>query len=305
MKISQSLIFITMSLCLAISLTGHAKEESDRALKLAKKWQKNNGATILNPHGRVLFVYGESQPTIVCAVFALCDIAMQQGEVINTVNLGDTVRWNVNPARVGEGESMEEHLIIKPEIAGLKTSLFIATNKRSYMIELRSHENDSMGKVGFLYGGRSNGDLSGQSNGVIETAYGVSDVALLPAPPKPAPETQIITIDPTPVGEDVIAENLDFGYLIRGARVPWRPIRAYNDGVKTYIDFDQSKIKSSELPVFLVNDTNTLGGMVNYRYVKGRIIVDGLFNKASLILGVGKGKKSQKVFITRDQNNNG
>ncbi len=296
-RLIQHLVVIT--LLLATSAT-FAKDESDRALQLAKKWQGNNGTTIISPNGRILFVYGESQPTLVCAVFSLCDIGLEQGEVVNTVNLGDTVRWNVNPARVGEGDSLEEHLIVKPQSAGLRTSLFIATNRRSYMIELRSHETDSMGKVGFLYGARSGSTMpNAGTGGTVNAVYGNSDIELLPAPPKPATQPQIITVDPTPVGEEVIAENLNFAYQVSGARVAWRPIRVYDDGRRTFIDFDKDRIASNELPVFLVNDTNKLGGMVNYRYVNGRIIVDGLFDRGTLILGVGRGRKSQKITIRR------
>ncbi len=296
-RLIQHLLAVTL---LLTSLAANSKDESDRALQLAKKWQGNNGTTIISPNGRILFVYGESQPTIVCAIFSLCDIGLEQGEVVHTVNLGDTVRWSVNPARVGEGDSMEEHLIVKPQSAGLKTSLFIATNRRSYMIELRSHDTDSMGKIGFLYGARSGTQSRDSGSGVtVDAVYGNSDIALLPPPPKLATTPQIITVDPTPVGKEVIAENLNFAYQITGDRVPWRPIRVYDDGARTFIDFDKDRISSNELPVFLVNDTDKLGGMVNYRYVNGRIIVDGLFDKGTLILGVGKGRKSQKVTIRR------
>ena len=53
--------------------------------------------------------------------------------------------------------------------------------------------------------------------------------------------------------------------------------------------------------MFLVNDTDNVGGMINYRYVSGqsRMIVDGLFDKGTLMLG--KGRKAVKVFIYRDR----
>lgn len=297
---------IVLILCVQIflllaSANTLAKDEAERAMALAKKWQRHSGSPIISQNGRVLFVYGESQPTVVCAVFSLCDISMQVGEIINTVNVGDTVRWNISPARVGEGAILEEHLIIKPHAAGLRTSLFIATNRRSYMIELRSHETDSMGKIGFLYNGGSDAInlQSATQNQSLATAFGSSDIALLPPPPESDTVPERVVVETTPVGDDVIGQQLDFNYSISGARVPWRPIRVYDDGKRTFIDFDKERVSSSELPVFLVNDIDSVGAIVNYRYSNGRIVVDGLFNRGTLILGAGKSRKSQKVLIRK------
>ncbi|HFG3060330.1 TPA: TrbG/VirB9 family P-type conjugative transfer protein, partial [Escherichia coli] len=95
--------------------------------------------------------------------------------------------------------------------------------------------------------------------------------------------------------------NLDFNYKISGS-ASWKPVRVYNDGVKTIIQFPKT-ISSGETPILLV--VRKEGGlfskdetqMVNLRTQGDRTIVDGLFDKAYLVIGVGSSQ--EKVTITR------
>ena len=279
-----------------------AKGETDEALRLARKWQGDDGPVTNSSDGRVLFLFGRSRPTVVCAIFTVCDIGLEVGEVIDSVNLGDAARWDVQQARVGEPGFLTEHLVIKPLDTELRTTMFIATNRRAYMIELVSDDTDAMSKVGFLYPNSAGGARAGDGDRRRATdARGTprGDVALLP-PPDPAREGPAVVVrDTAPVGDEVVAGNLDFGYRIGSADVPWRPIRAYDDGRRTFIDLDRDRVASAELPVLLVNDTDRRGGMINYRYdtERARFVVDGLFDSASLVLG--KGGRGKKVRIRR------
>lgn len=277
-----------------------AKGETDEALRLANAWQSGDGPVTTSSDGRVLFLFGQSRPTVVCAIFTVCDIGLEPGEVIDSVNLGDAARWDVQQARVGEPGALTEHLVIKPLDTELRTTMFIATNRRAYMIELVSDDRDAMSKVGFLYpsgGARDGGIVARRAASGGGGRRG--DVELLPPPEPRSEEPTVITVDPTPVGDEVIAGNLDFGYRIGAASVPWRPIRAYDDGRRTYIDLDRDRVASGELPVLLVNDTDRRGRMINYRYdaEAARFVVDGLFDSASLVLG--KGGRGKKVSIRR------
>ena len=88
--------------------------------------------------------------------------------------------------------------------------------------------------------------------------------------------------------------NLDFAYRISGS-APWKPVRVYNDGVKTIIQMPP-KMSQTEAPSLLVlNGDEEV--MVNYRLQGDRFIVDQLFDKAILIAGVGS--KQTKITITR------
>jgi len=252
------------------------KAETNKALQKLNKWKETNGEPVIDEEGRVLFVFGESFPQVVCAPLALCDIRMQPGEEIVSVRVGDKVRWVINNARSGSGANVSEHLIVKPTSAGLVTTLFVGTNRRVYVIELVSDQTQFMSKVGFLY--NDNGDES-------DSLTSTSDVQLLPAVQNDSPPILLM-----PSGLDEPG----------GPRVAWKPIRVYDDGVKTYIDMDQKQVSARELPVFLNNDTDRRGHMINYRFVPhdARFIVDGLFDRGSLVLG--EGKKQKKVHIVRE-----
>lgn len=83
-------------------------------------------------------------------------------------------------------------------------------------------------------------------------------------------------------------------HRIEGDRVPWRPLRAFDDGRQVFIEFPPSLAQGEAPPLFL---RGADGGpeLVNYR-VRGRYyVVDRLFQTAELRLG-GK----QVVRIVRD-----
>ena len=101
--------------------------------------------------GLVTFTYGSGIPTVVCALLELTDLAFEKGESILSVQLGDSVRWNIESAISGSANDSVEHLILKPLEAGLKTSMLITTDRRTYHIRLKSTEADFMPAVVFSY----------------------------------------------------------------------------------------------------------------------------------------------------------
>lgn len=264
-----------------------AASQTSEALKLASQWQKSDVKPLLGDDGRVLFAYGLSQPHIVCAPLKLCDIALEAGELVNDVKVGDNARWVLDGAVVGTNETRIEHIIVKPKQAGLENTLFIATNRRAYSINLISHATQNMGKVGFTYN-----DRGASLPGSQDTLSGLASLYEgRPSDSKGAQEVDVLT------DRDILGSNLNFSYRISGDSVSWTPVRVYDDGIKTFIDFDVKKIQSRELPALMIYDTNALGSMVNYRVQRGRYIVDGLFDQAGLVLGVGR--KQAKVAIHR------
>ncbi len=101
--------------------------------------------------GPTLFIYGADTPTIVCAVSQLCDLALQPGEKINHIILGDPDHWRVEPAEEGPAGSETLHLIIRPISPDLESSMIVLTKTRSYHVRLQSHRRDYMLQVAFSY----------------------------------------------------------------------------------------------------------------------------------------------------------
>jgi type IV secretion system protein VirB9 len=253
------------------------------AIAIAQKWQAAS-ATGLKPvpgaDGSIRFLFGAQQPSIVCAVLQVCDIELQAGEQVNSIHLGDTARWTVEPAITGSGPAEVQHLIIKPMDVGLETSLIVTTNRRTYHIRLRSHRTEFMPRVAFTY---------------TEDALAKWDAIKT----REVKEKQERTLPQT--GEYL--GDLNFAYDVAGS-ASWKPVRVYNDGTKTIIQMPGT-MAQTEAPTLLVvrkdgglfSDDETV--MVNYRVQGNRYIVDSVFDKAVLIAGVGSGQ--DRVTITRGQ----
>ena len=251
------------------------------AIAIAKRWEAG-ASTGLNPvpgsNGAIHFLYGAQQPSIVCAVLQVCDVSLQAGELVNSIHLGDTARWTVEPAITGSGPAETQHLIIKPMDVGLETSLVVTTNRRTYHFKLRSHRTQYMPQVAFTY---------------PEDALAKWDFIRS----RETQEREQKTIPQT--GEYL--GDLNFDYDLDGDAA-WMPVRVFNDGSKTILQMPKA-MAQTEAPTLLVlrkegglfTDDETV--MVNYRVQGDRYIVDTVFDKAILIAGVGDGQ--DRVTITR------
>ncbi|HVJ34872.1 MAG TPA: P-type conjugative transfer protein TrbG [Terriglobia bacterium] len=185
------------------------------------------------------------------------DIALQAGEGLIAVSAGDTVRWVVGDTTSGSGASKQVHVLVKPVAPDLKTNLVIMTDRRSYHLALESTEHTSMAAISWV--------------------YPRDDLIALQAQNK---EAQVAE----PVASGLALENLRFRYEITGDSPPWRPLRAFDDGAKVYIEFPERIDQGEAPPLFVVGPT---GGneLVNYRMRQNYYIIDRLFAAAELRLG--------------------
>ena len=253
------------------------------AIDIAERWKASSETAIrpvTGPDGAIQFPFGVSQVSVVCAVLQVCDIELEPGEQVNNINVGDT-RWNVEPAITGYGEREVQHLVVKPLDVGLDTSMVVTTNRRTYHFRLRSHRTKFMPHVTFMY----------------------PDQAMKKWETIRAREEKEIQGKTLETGEYL--GNLDFHYKIEGTS-SWKPVRVYNDGVKTIIQMP-STMSQTEAPTLLVlrgKDSILPWGkdaeevMVNYRVQGDRYIVDTIFDKAILIAGVGS--RQDRVTISRE-----
>lgn len=238
-----------------------------KGVDISAQWRGQTGLVTKGPDGKVIFLYGEVQPSVICSPLQVCDIELQGGEIVRDVLVGDTVRWKVEPATSGATGGQAIHLIVKPTEPGLVTSMVVTTSRRTYHIQLKSHPTQYMARVGFDY---------------------PEDVSTRMADINARIEASTIP------GAGVPADQLNFGYSISGSA--WfRPTRVYTDGTKTYIQFPKSAA-AREAPVLFV----VSGGqnrIVNYRMKSNMMIVDFAIDKAILLSGVGWDQ--EKITIKR------
>jgi type IV secretion system protein VirB9 len=253
-------------------------EKEKAAIAIAKTWQRGEAMTanpVVGPDGSIEFLFGAEQPSIVAAVMQITDIELQAGETITSVNLGDSVRWQVQPAVSGSDTT---HILVRPRQVGLDTSMVVTTDKRTYHIRLRSHRSEYMPRVRFNY---------------IEDALKKWDAIKTTAKAKREADT-------IPETNEYLGD-LDFNYTVVG-KASWKPVRVYNDSTKTIIEMPDT-LRQKEAPTLLVvrKEGRLLQKedqvMVNYRVQRGRYIVDAVFDQAVMIVGVGGNQ--EKVTITR------
>jgi type IV secretory pathway VirB9-like protein len=96
-----------------------------------------------------------------------------------------------------------------------------------------------------------------------------------------------------PLAENAL-DNLYFDYKLSGDAA-YRPQQVFDDGQHTYLIYPNDG-RFRELPTLLIQ-VNGKSELVNFRVDGSRYIVDRLFDKAILVVGVGK--KQTRVTITR------
>ncbi|MDR2399303.1 MAG: P-type conjugative transfer protein TrbG [Endomicrobium sp.] len=259
-------------------------KKEQKAISVSKQFITGDTKAYAGKNGAVVFIYGDNMPHIVTAPLRITDITLERGEIIRDVQIGDIVRWSVSPAVSGEmGTSNEvHHIVIKPTEVGLETTLAIYTNRRAYHLNILSRKSDYMPVVSFEY--------PNQVKEAWARYYALQNA-----------KTERNTITHTDRDNGVLSParnlgELDFNYRIHG-KANWTPIRVYNDGVQTYIQIPKT-MQFNEAPVVLVVDSDGKQALVNYRLLGDRFIVDKLFAKAIMIVGIGNNQ--EKVEIVRE-----
>jgi type IV secretion system protein VirB9 len=195
----------------------------------------------------------------------ITDIELEPGEQLigsGPLAAGDTVRWIVGDTESGSGETRRVHIMVKPTRPAIETNLVVNTDRRTYLIELRSREKPYMPSVAWFYPE----DRSNRSKAMPPTPF---------IPPM---------------------DQRRFRYVIEGDNPPWRPVNAYDDGRKVYIEFSPG-IGQGEMPPLFVIGQDGKPELVNYRVYGNVLIADRLFAAAELRLG---GDKQQRVRIVRN-----
>ncbi len=203
----------------------------------------------------------------------ITDIALQDGEQLvgaGPIAAGDTVRWIIGDTESGAGATKKVHILVKPTRADLITNLVINTDRRTYLMELRSTEKTYMASVSWQY-----------------------------------PEDQLIALRrqnqeaeaAAPIASGVDLASINFRYAIEGDSPAWRPLRAFDDGVKVYIEFPRG-IRQGEMPPLFVIGPAGGSELVNYRVNRNYYIVDRLFGAAELRLGDKDSERRVRIVRT-------
>jgi type IV secretion system protein VirB9 len=257
-------------------------QSAQAGVALSESLQSEKNMPVPTKDGRILYTYGVGLPTAVCAPFRVCTIELQPGEkMTGEPKIGDDVRWLVEPGTSGTGDAATPLLLIKPRQDGLDTNMVVTTDRRTYYVRLISKNTDYIARMAFNYP---------DDEKIKWDAY------LQKQKQEETQERAASRVDGiAPGGMD----SLFFDYQVKGSghNPSIQPIRVLDDGVKTYIVMSPLA-EHRELPTLVIHGVDG-NEMVNYRVKGDTYIVDRLFDRGALLLGVGK--HQEKVEITRQK----
>jgi type IV secretory pathway VirB9-like protein len=220
-----------------------------------------------------VFTYDEGKESVVkVSVQAPLVILLQEGEIIDQVikirepHIGGEEKppWEIQPGI--------SHTPARPNVsvtvttAGLSTGLTVTTNRRIYLLDLRS--------------------VAASKVKLVRFDYGPEPVKKVASKPRLLPDLSQ-------------AQTFYGGYVIDPVnkdRVPsWTPRQAVNDQQgKTYLVFP-TYMTSIQAPLLrLIGSTGP--EVINYRQVGTTYILDGLFNLAELRVGTGAQAEVVRIY---------
>ena len=195
----------------------------------------------------------------------ITDIALEPGESLTgagPIAAGDTARWIIGDTESGSGTTRRVHVLVKPSRADIITNLVVTTDRRTYMLELRSDQKLYMPAVAWAY---------------------------------PQTPGQRQAMPAAPVIPVIAARNYRYS-LTGSSNPPWKPISVYDDGRRVYVEFPRGIVQGEMPPIFVIGPEGE-AQIVNSRVYQNILIVDRLFGAAELRLG--SGDKQQTVRIVR------
>lgn len=250
---------------------------NDPALEKAfNQYLKSGKPPNIITEGFVIFAYNAGQQPVVKATpFQETVISLERGERHTNVTSGDPDRWSYSVAVSGSGSHFRENILVKPSMPSISTNLVITTNRRLYNIRFVSvNDSEITRQVSFWYPE----DMLNNVNHVLIKEHQQEPVSTVPK---------------------LAVDQINFNYRIQshgfGAAPRWQPVRVFDDGVHTYIQFP-ANIASRDMPVLWVSSKANQQELVNYRSKPPYFVVDKIFKNAVLVVGVGKSQEKVSLI---------
>ena len=262
------------------------------AAEVSRLWEAGVSMPTPGSNGKVVYIYGQGMPVLVCAPLRVCAIELQSGEHLQSQpQIGDSRRWEITPVLSGSGLDETPILIIKPIEAGLETDLIVPTDKRTYVVRLVSDPARFVSRLAFQYPDDDRAKWTAFEARQDESRRNAE--ALAEERREKDRKAGVV-----PMADNTV-DRLFLDYRLSGDE-HLRPDHVFDDGQHTYLIYPNDG-RFRELPTLLLV-VNGKTELVNFRVQSTdggpRYIVDRLFDKAILVVGVGK--KQTRVTITRE-----
>jgi type IV secretion system protein VirB9 len=238
-------------------------------LKAYNQYLKTGVAKTITDENYITYPYTPyAKPVLNCQPLRICVVQLEPGELVKGISIGDQQHWKVGEMTYGSGQDTTTVITIKPIKYDISTDLYITTDRRLYSIGLVSSHQDKVRVLRFYYPNETRAEsiLNAQKQQMAALQSGGNPTVVSSGP-----------------ATHINVNHMNFNYTIQGAQTPWRPLRVFDDGNKTFIEMP-SAISHTTMPVLYLarGDKRAL---VNYRYEKPYLVVDMLFSRAWLISG--------------------
>jgi len=258
------------------------------AAEVSRLWEAGASMPTQGENGKVVYIYGQGMPVLVCAPLRVCAIELQSGEHLQSQpQIGDSRRWEITPVLSGSGLDEAPILIVKPIEAGLETDLIVPTDKRTYVVRLVSDPTRFVSRLAFQYPDEDRAKWVAFAVRQDESKRNAEAIA-------EERREKDKKAGVVPMADNAV-DRLYLDYKFSGDE-HLRPDHVFDDGQHTYLIYPNDG-RFRELPTLLLV-VNGKTELVNFRVDGSRYIVDRLFDKAILVVGVGK--KQTRVTITRE-----
>ena len=193
---------------------------------------------IADPRIRTV-AYNANNVVVIDASYGISTmIVLGDNEHIETIAVGDSVAWRVEPNKHGN------IIFLKPVAPNAATNMNVVTDQRLYTFALRSHEpqqgKPEIYKVKFSYPGEE------------------EDKRLVK-------EAQALVNDPNRRAFKIKHANTDYGFK---GDVALKPVAVFDDGTKTWFQFE------GEVPAIFIVGKDRHESLVNYRRERSFLVVD-------------------------------
>ena len=189
------------------------------------------------------------------------DIRLAPGETISgEAAIGDSESWQMVTASSSEKGRAVTHIYVRPVTSGLETTMIIPTDQRTYYLLLTSTEDVYMVGVRWKYPG----------------------IATFGASAESIPSVSISV------------ENMNSNYTVKGDNVFWKPTMVFDDGLRTYFQFDPRFSTSAGAPALYLlpreGSNTSKAEIINY-------VIRGNFYIADFVL------QDRQSFMLMTQDN--
>jgi len=188
-------------------------------------------------------------------------IELEKDEEVDLIAFGDPLPWNV--------KVVGKRVFVKAIDPGIQTNMTLVTNKRTYLMEISSINLDE------VY-------LDDQLVYVVRFFYPEVD------PDKPRPIIKRIpqldkelpqpNISPTERAKE--KESINFNYTFAGNGRNIIPVRVFDNGRKTFLQFSQHIMPS----IYVVNPDGT-ESPIQHKMIKNYVVIDRVTHQLSLRYG--------------------